>query len=63
MVIKTLLENASAAQQATLNAIQLLKDAPPSPWADALKDAIITNRSKIPQDQEGKHQILIGKYL
>ncbi len=63
MVIKTLLENAAAAQQATLNAIQLLKDAPPSPWADALKDAIITNRSKIPQDLEGKHQLLIGQYL
>jgi mRNA degradation ribonuclease J1/J2 len=63
MVIKTLLDNAAAAQQATLNAIQLLKDAPPSPWADALQDAIITDRSKIPQEQEGKHQLLIGKYL
>jgi 5'-methylthioadenosine phosphorylase len=63
MVIKTLLENAAAAQQATLNAIELLKDAPPSPWADTLQDAIITNRSKIPEELAGKYQLLIGKYL
>ncbi len=63
MVIKTLLDNAAAAQQATLNAIQMLKDAPPSPWADALQDAIITNRAKIPEELKGKYQLLIGKYL
>ncbi len=63
MVIKTLLGNAAAAQQATLNAIDMLKDAPPSPYADALKDAIITNRDKIPQELKGKYQLLIGKYL
>jgi len=63
MVIRTLLDNAAAAQQATLNAIELLKDAPPSPWADTLQDAIITNRSKIPEELAGKYQLLIGKYL
>ncbi len=63
MVIKTLMENAAAAQQATLNAIQLLKDAPPSPYADALQDAIITQRDKIPQELKGKYQLLIGKYF
>jgi len=63
MVIKTLLDNAAAAQQATLNAIRLLKNAPPSPYADALRDAIITNRDKIPQELKGKFQLLIGKYL
>jgi hypothetical protein len=41
----------------------MLKDAPPSPYADALKDAIITNRDKIPQELKGKYQLLIGKYL
>ena len=63
MVVKTLMENAAAAQQATLNAIQLLKDAPPSPYADALQDAIITQRDRIPQELKGKYQLLIGKYL
>ncbi len=63
MVVKTLMENAAAAQQATLNAIRLLKDAPPSPYADALKDAIITNRDRIPQHLKGKYQLLIGKYM
>jgi len=63
MVIKTLMGNAAAAQQATLNAIELLKDAPPSPWKDALKDAIITNRSKISPGLVGKYQLLIGRRL
>ncbi len=63
MVIKTLLGNAAAAQQATLNAIELLKDAPPSPYEDALKDAIITQRERIPQELKGRYQLLIGKYL
>ena len=63
MVIKTLLGNAAAAQQATLNAIRLLKDAPPSPYTEVLRDAIITNRNKIPEPLKAKYQLLIGKYL
>ncbi|RME45504.1 MAG: S-methyl-5'-thioadenosine phosphorylase, partial [Chloroflexi bacterium] len=63
MVIKTLLENAAAAQQATLYAIEMLKDAPPSPYANALQDAIITDRAKIPDELKGKYWLLLGKYL
>lgn len=63
MVIKTLLENASAAQQATLNAIAMLRDAPASRYANALQDAIITDRTKIPPHLKEKHNLLIGKYL
>jgi 5'-methylthioadenosine phosphorylase len=63
MVIQTLMENAAVAQQATLNAIEMLKDAPPSPWQDVLQDAIITNREKIPHELKEKYQRLIGKYL
>ena len=63
MVIRTLLDNAAAAQQATLNAIAMLGDAPPSPYADALKDAIITNRAAIPDHLKTKYGLLLGKYL
>lgn len=63
MVIKTLLDNAAAAQQATLNAIAMLRDAPASPYADALQDAIITDRAKIPPDLKEKYALLVGKYL
>jgi 5'-methylthioadenosine phosphorylase len=63
MVIKTLLENAAAAQQATLNAIAMLQDAPLSPYANALQDAIITNRTLIPTFLKEKYALLIGDYL
>jgi len=63
MVIKTLLANAAAAQQATLEAIKALKNAPPSPFADALKDAVISNRVQIPAELKAKYQLLLGKYL
>ncbi len=63
MVIKTLMGNAAAAQQATLNAIEALRDAPPSPWADILKDAIITNPARIPDALKEKYQLLIGEWL
>ncbi len=63
MVIKTLLGNAAAAQKATLAAIRALKDAPPSPYATAMRDAIITNRDGIPADLKAKYQLLLGKYL
>ncbi len=63
MVIKTLLANAAAAQQATLNAIAMLKDAPASPYANALEDAIITNRALIPDALKRRYSLLLGDYL
>lgn len=63
MVIKTLLDNAAAAQEATLNAIARLRHAPPSPYADALQNAIITNRDQIPAALREKLGLLVGKYL
>ncbi len=63
MVIRTLLGNAAAAQQATLNAIAMLQNAPASPYADALRDAIITDRTKIPAHLKQKYALLLGTYL
>lgn len=63
MVIQTLLGNAAAAQQATLNAIAMLADAPPSRYANVLQDAIITNRALIPEELKEKYGMLVGAYL
>jgi len=63
MVIQTLLQNAEAAKQATLNAIQALDGAPPSPYANALQDAIITTRDLIPEELAAKWPQLQEKYL
>ena len=63
MVVRTLLHNAEVAKQAVVNAIRLLSDAPPSPYADALRDAIITNRKLVRPDVVEKLRPLVGKYL
>ena len=63
MIIETLLANAAAAQQATLNAIDMLADAPPSPYADAMQDAIITNRALISEELKEKYALLLGRFL
>ena len=47
MVIRTLLRNAEVAKSAVVNAIRLLRDAGPSPQANALRDAIITNKALV----------------
>lgn len=63
MVVKRLQQNTQVAQQAIVNAVRRLKDAPPSPFRDALKDAIITARDKIPPETKERLRLLIGKYL
>jgi 5'-methylthioadenosine phosphorylase len=63
IVIGQLLANAEIAKAAVVNAVQRLRDAPPSPYANALQDAIITNRSAIPPDVIARLQLLVGKYL
>ena len=63
MVIRQLLANAEIAKIAVVNAVKLLKGAPPSPYADALRDAIITSRAVIPSDVATRLDPLIGKYL
>jgi len=62
-VVRQLLANAEVAKTSVANAIHLLRSAPPSPHADALQDAIITNRSLIPPGLITRLDLLIGKYL
>ncbi len=62
-VIQTLSHNVATAKEALRNAILALRDAPPTPYADALKDAIITHPDAIPPAVKAKLDLLIGKYL
>jgi 5'-methylthioadenosine phosphorylase len=62
-VVRTLLHNADVAKQAVANAIQLLTAAPPSPQANALRDAIITNRSVVPPAVVEKLKLIVGHYF
>jgi 5'-methylthioadenosine phosphorylase len=63
MVVRQLLANAEVAKAAVVNAVRALRNAPPSPYADALQDAIITHRDAIPPAVKARLQLLIGKYL
>ena len=63
MVVRTLLHNAEVAKAAVVNAIALLADAGPSPYANALEYAIITNRQAMPHAVVDKLALLLGHYF
>ena len=63
MVIRQLLANAEVAKASVVNAVRRLKGAGPSPYADALRDAIMTHKSAIPPDVAVRLEPLIGRYL
>lgn len=62
-VIRVLQHNAEVAKTAVRNAVRALADAGPSPQANALQDAIITDRAHIPMRTRAQLDLLIGKYL
>jgi 5'-methylthioadenosine phosphorylase len=63
MVIQTLLRNAAVAKQAVVNAIRLLTGAPASPQADAMRDALITNKNTVRADVVERLRPIVGKYF
>jgi len=63
MVVRQLLENADVARNSVVNAVRLLKGAPPSPYAEALRDAIITHRAAIPPDVATRLGLLLEPFL
>jgi len=63
MVVRTLLHNAEVAKAAVVNAIALLADAGPSPYANALEYAMITNRQTVTRSVVDKLDHLIGHYF
>lgn len=62
-VIKTLMHNAEVAKEAVANAIKLLADAGPSPYADALRDAMITSKDAVPAAAIQRLERIVGKYF
>lgn len=63
MVVRQLLVNAEVAKAAVVAAVGALRDAPPSPHAEALRDAIITHRNAIPPAVRARLDRLIGSYI
>ena len=61
-VIEYLTKNAANAQKVAVEAVKHIPDAP-SPYAKALKNAIITDRSVISTRVREKYELLAGKYL
>lgn len=63
MVIATLMKNTEVAQQALVHLLESLPDEAACQCSDALKNAIITQPDRIPQETREKLGLLIGKYL
>ena len=63
MVVQTLLRNADVAKNAVTNAIRRLAGAGPSPYAEALRDAIITNKARVQPETVARLAQLIRKVL
>lgn len=63
MVVRQLLANGEVAKESVVNAVKALKGAPPSPYADALRDAIITQRNAIKPEVAARLEMLVGRFL
>ena len=62
MVIKYLSKNAANAQRVVVEAVRNIPEAP-SPYASAMKNAIVTDRAAISDRVRQKYEALVGKYL
>ncbi len=62
-VIKTLMENVSKAKRLISNLVEKIPEERACPCKDALKDAIMTPKDKIPLETLRKLEPIIGKYL
>ena len=62
-VIRMLKRNAEVALEAVANAIALLAESGPSPHANALRDALITDRNAVPVEVIDRLELLVGKYF
>jgi hypothetical protein len=57
------MHNAEVAKQSVRNAVRLLDQAGPSPYRNALQDAIITHKGLWPKQAVQQLDLLIGKYV
>jgi 5'-methylthioadenosine phosphorylase len=61
-IIAYLTQNAANAQAVAIEAVKNIPDGP-SPYAGALRNAVITDRTLISDSSRKKYDLLIGKYL
>jgi 5'-methylthioadenosine phosphorylase len=62
-ILDYLHQNAEHARAVAVEAVKRVPNDRPSPYASALKNAIITDRRKISDEVRKKYDLLIGKYL
>jgi 5'-methylthioadenosine phosphorylase len=62
-VIRVLMHNAEVAKQSVRNAVRMLDQAGPSPYRNALQDAIITHKDLWPEHAVQQLDLLIDKYV
>lgn len=62
-VVRVLMQNADTAKRAVANAIASLANAGASPYADALKDAIMTDKRRVPAHVVARLGPLVDKYF
>jgi len=63
VIIRRLLTNVENAKKVIIQTVIALRDAPPTPFADALKDAVVTRPDKISAAARQRIGLLIGKYV
>ncbi|MEZ5365569.1 MAG: S-methyl-5'-thioadenosine phosphorylase [Bryobacterales bacterium] len=61
-VVAYLTKNAQNAEAVAIEAVKNIPDGP-SPFAESLKNSILTDRTKISEESREKYALLIGKYL
>ena len=62
-VVRQLTANAEVAKASVVNMVRALYGAPPTPYANALRDALITNRMVIPPAVRARLELLVGHHL
>jgi 5'-methylthioadenosine phosphorylase len=62
-VVRTLMRNAEVAIEAVANAIELLAESGPSPYANALQGALMTDKAAIPPEVIDRLEPILGKYF
>ncbi len=62
-VVRTVRRNAEVAKQAVANAIIRLANAPASPYAETLRDAIMSDKAGVPARAIEQTRLMVGKYF
>lgn len=62
-VVRQLMANAEVAKASVVNVVRALRGAPPTPYADALSNAVITNHMAIPLAVKARLELIAGRHL